>query len=146
VIVVLPCGAQKARVASRAIDLYTGPYFKAGRAWALSVAKPDRIFIRSALHGLIPADTVIAPYDLRMGQPGSVERERIAVQVRDLGLADEVAVVLGGIDYRMRLAGMFRRVVNLVSKMPADRRGMGYQMGWLRRNLGIIPDAIVDPQ
>jgi hypothetical protein len=37
-----------------------------------ALTTPDRILILSALHGLLPLDEVIAPYELRMGQPGSI--------------------------------------------------------------------------
>lgn len=55
------CGAQKAEVASRAIDLYIGPVFQAHRRIAVQFGVP--IFILSALHGLIPADEVLEPYE-----------------------------------------------------------------------------------
>jgi hypothetical protein len=44
------------------------------------------VVVLSALHGLVPLDQVLEPYELRMGQPGSVTPARLAEQARALGL------------------------------------------------------------
>jgi uncharacterized protein DUF6884 len=50
--------------------LYSGSYHLACRRAAAALTEPDGILILTALHGLLQLDRVIAPYELRMGQPG----------------------------------------------------------------------------
>lgn len=70
---VISCGAAKRPQACKAYRLYTGAFFRGQWAWAAAHYPPSRIRILSALHGIITPSTIIAPYDLRMGQAGSVE-------------------------------------------------------------------------
>ncbi|MEU1592879.1 DUF6884 domain-containing protein [Streptomyces sp. NPDC005708] len=53
----------------------------------------------SALHGLAMLDEWLKPYDLRMGQPGSVTAERLRAQARALGVdaAQDVTVLAGSV-------------------------------------------------
>ncbi len=61
-------------------ELYVGGYHVACRRAAAVLTTPDRILILSALYGLLPLDRVIAPYDLRMGRPGSISPEALRRQ------------------------------------------------------------------
>ena len=65
-----PCGSRKLDRPAPAGEMYVGSYDRAcARAAA---ARGGRVLIISAKHGLLDPATVIEPYDLRMGQPGSV--------------------------------------------------------------------------
>lgn len=55
------CGKSKRPTASPARDLYTGNLFRLALAYAL--ARCDVVYVVSALHGLLPLDRVIEPYD-----------------------------------------------------------------------------------
>jgi len=90
---VIACSAGKAARPAAARDLYTGQGFrhalKAAEAQAAGCASqrmPALVVVLSALHGLITLDTVIAPYDLKMGQPGSVSPGTVAAQAASLGI------------------------------------------------------------
>jgi len=86
---VIPCGAAKLDAPAPARDLYTGAMFRHTLAAAEAAAEGDeqaRILILSAEHGLIGLDEIVAPYDRKMGQPGSVTAERIAAQAAALGI------------------------------------------------------------
>lgn len=111
------CGGVKAAERCRADQMYTGPYARKCWAAALSLC-PDAAFWISARHGILPPDTIISPYDLRMGQPGSVTAAVVQAQAADLGIADAAVVVLAGrayadlcrevwADVRTPLAGLF---------------------------------------
>lgn len=79
-VVVIPCSGEKAPEPMPAQDLYTGSMFR----HTLTAAKAEgfgTILILSALHGLVELDQVIEPYDVRMGQPGSVTADTLAAQV-----------------------------------------------------------------
>jgi len=65
-LLIVGCGAKKRPTAAPAGELYTGPLFRAASAYARASGCPW--LIRSALHGVIAPETVIAPYDLTMKQ------------------------------------------------------------------------------
>jgi hypothetical protein len=84
---VIACGAQKAPEGDIARHLYCGQGFQsalraaeAEARWCASRRRKSGVLILSALHGLITPDTFIAPYDLQMGQPGSVTPRVVAGQ------------------------------------------------------------------
>lgn len=131
-LVVVGCGASKEPRPTPAGRLYTGPYFTACKRAALALAPARGWRILSALHGLVhPIDT-IAPYDLRMGQAGSVTVERVREQARAKGLADldgAAVVVLAGERY-LRVA----RAVWPTALAPlAGTGGLGHQLRVLSR-------------
>lgn len=92
---VIPCGGAKVGHAAPAGGLYTGSMFRftLDKVSALAasdvrdgVAPAARVLILSALHGLVELDTVLEPYDLKMGAPGSVTAETVAAQALALGI------------------------------------------------------------
>lgn len=135
-IAVVPCGARKQAVKAPAVDLYTGSYFRANLAYARSRVEDRNVYILSAMHGLVPAAKELAPYNLKMGQQGCVDRARVANQISALGLAEATAIVLGGASYRALATGQFGREEFVIDAMRRDgiKTGMGSQMAWLIRN------------
>ncbi|PZG16482.1 hypothetical protein C1I95_17390 [Micromonospora craterilacus] len=91
---VIPCGGRKLARPVAARDLYIGSMFRhtlanaemSARLDTEASGRPARVLILSALHGLVELDTVLDPYDLRMGQPGSVTAARLAEQATALGI------------------------------------------------------------
>lgn len=138
-VIVLACGGLKQSSPAPALELYRGPLFTSARAWALSVAPRDRIWILSALHGLIPADQVIAPYDAR-----ARDAEALAELLRPelLELLGPKVYFVGGSEYFEALAARVPVVVSLSRALPPGRatRGIGAQRSWLARNLGRLPE------
>lgn len=134
--VIIPCGAAKVDYAAPALDMYTGSYFRANRAYALSLVPASDVLILSAKYGLIGAFAWIQPYDVTFGSPLAIDTPAIAAQVKQLGIRDDEVIVLGGKRYRDKLRPMFTRA-KFVMDLPLA--GMGYQMQWLYRNLGRIP-------
>lgn len=124
-LVVIPCGGRKASEPVPAGLLYTGSYHRVCRRAADRLG--GHIVILSARHGFLELDTVVAPYDLRMGQGGSVTVEALREQAarRDLG-GDEV-IVLAGRAYADRVTAVWPHAIR-----PLDgARGMGHQMAIL---------------
>ncbi|WP_324618279.1 MULTISPECIES: DUF6884 domain-containing protein [unclassified Streptomyces] len=77
---------------------YTGSYHLALRRAADALTHNGligRVLILSSLHGLIRVDHPIGPYDMRMGDKGSVTTERLRQQAADLGILDADVTVLG---------------------------------------------------
>ena len=90
---VIPCGGAKVNTPAPARDLYAGQMFahtlaaaEKAAAWDRSQGIPARVLILSALHGLVELDTVLAPYDVKMGDPQSVTPAVLAAQATALGL------------------------------------------------------------
>jgi hypothetical protein len=144
--VVLACGGQKQTTPAPALELYTGPLFADARRWALSVTSRDRIFILSALHGLIAADKVIAPYDVRLAPISPARALELADQAGALELLGGPVWFAGGAAYRwsLVLAGLDVRAVTDALPPGREGRGIGAQRQWYRRNAGQLP-ATVQP-
>lgn len=91
---VIPCGGAKLDRPAPACELYSGSLFRhtwenANRSAALDEAAGlglARVLILSARFGLVEPEQVLEPYDLRMGQPGSVSAETLARQATALGI------------------------------------------------------------
>lgn len=130
---VIPCGAHKLDHPAAARDLYTGPMFRHTLTAAQANAEHDtqaRILILSAKHGLITLDTVLAPYDLRMDQPGSITAETLAEQALALGIdfGSEVYAFLPAA-YLARLDEALRTHDVYVQNVYEVAAGIGYQRG-----------------
>lgn len=89
---VVPCGAAKLDHPAPARDLYTGSMFRYALAAALAEAEDTgaTVLILSALHGLVELDQVLAPYNTKMGEAGSVDAATVAAQAQALGIRWEV--------------------------------------------------------
>jgi hypothetical protein len=78
-IAIVGCSQTKAVHRCRAVQMYTGQYFRACMDAARSIA-PGQVYILSAKYGLVGPGEVIDPYDLRLGQYGSVDAEHVRYQ------------------------------------------------------------------
>lgn len=131
--IIIPCGAKKVSKKTTADKMYVGSYFKMNLKFALSVAPRSKIFILSAKHGLISLNTVLEPYNLKMGEPGSVSAQTIKKQAEELNLDDKI-YALGGSLYveALRSAGLKVKAITM-------GLGMGRQMQLLKQNMGRLP-------
>lgn len=134
-LVIIPCGAAKRAHRSPAGQLYTGSYHRACRAWALSVVPSARVYILSAKHGLLALDDPVDPYDLKMGEAGSISAGQVREQARRKGLLGEPVVCVGGKPY----ADILRAAFGEVRVLTDGVGGMGDQMRFLKENRGRIP-------
>ncbi|WP_405508818.1 hypothetical protein OG323_22640 [Streptomyces cyaneofuscatus] len=125
-VVVIPCGAAKLDREAPAAELYTGSYHRAcARAAAALTVDGGTILILSALHGLVPLDRVLAPYNLRMGAPGSIAPDALREQARELGLDHATDVtILAGLTYATAALAVWPHAVTPLTGMP----GMGHHM------------------
>lgn len=132
--VIIPCGFQKGPKKTIAKSLYTGPYFLSNLNWALSVSPPDNVFILSALHGLITLKLQIEPYDLKMGNKGSVSPSLVKKQIEELNFGTKKVYAIGGEKYLncLKLSGL--KFCSPVARLP-----MGKSMSVLKKNKGVLP-------
>jgi len=121
-IIIVPCGGKKLDRPAPAGEMYVGSYHAATRRAA--AARGGLLLILSAKYGLIDPETVIEPYDLRMGQPGSVTPGQVAGQAFALGVLGASRVtVLAGRSY----ADVIRRVWPAAERPLEGTRGIGEQ-------------------
>lgn len=127
-VVVVACGARKTDHPAPAGALYLGSYHRAMRRAAAALTRDGgRVIILSALHGLVTLDTVLDPYNLRMGAPGSVAAATLRQQAAALGLDRAEVTVLGGKAYVQAL----QEVVPDALAPLAGTRGIGEQLARL---------------
>lgn len=94
-VVVVPCSAGKLPHAAPAGQLYTGSlHAMCRRAADQLTAAGGTVLILSARYGLVTPDEVIEPYDVRMGDPGSVTPDQLRAQAARYGLADAPTVTI----------------------------------------------------
>lgn len=138
-LVIVACGAKKVEEPINAGRLYTGALFRSSYSWACSAVGRNRVRILSAKYGLLHPDDLVAPYDVRLGDPASISVDGVQVQAIDLGLIDEPEViVVGGKDY-VRFA---RRVWPHARSFAEDAGGctsLGAFRGRLSTFTGHIP-------
>lgn len=138
-VVIIPCGAAKLDREAPAAELYTGSYHRAcARAAAALTATGGTVVILSALHGLVPLDRMLAPYEMRMGDPGSVTADVLRQQARELGLDRATDVtILAGLSYTAPALAVWPHA----STPLAGLAGMGHHM----RALAAIADGEQEP-
>ncbi|MBV9026425.1 MAG: hypothetical protein JO362_22130 [Streptomycetaceae bacterium] len=122
-VVVIPCSAGKLDRPAPAGELYTGSLHTMCRKAADALtATGGTTLVLSARYGLVTFNQVIAPYELRIGEPGSVTVAELHEQAARLHLADATDVtVLAGAAY----AAAVRAVWPTVALPLAGSRGIG---------------------
>ena len=132
--VIITCGGKKAGRGTKAELLYTGSFFRKQLAAAKAVADISRIRIISAKHGLLRLGEWVAPYDMRISDPGSVSAATLATQLADAGVGPgDTVAMFGARGYaeRVRAAAPAVTVLWLPGQLP--NTGMGYQSGMMTR-------------
>ena len=145
--IILGCGARKRETPCPAWLLYRGPLFRAAYIWCRSVTPLRRIFILSAKHGLIPATTVIAPYDVEMRTPAQVcTVASLTAQARQLGLdRGRPVLVNAGPPYQAMLAQALPHYVLLLDHLHLPDPGTEGQMQWFAQHYGQLPRGLPTP-
>ncbi|MCY1649248.1 hypothetical protein OVA19_00225 [Streptomyces sp. SL203] len=140
-VVIVACGGRKAVYAdglrrgepvigARAGELYVGSYHRAARRAADVLTRDGRagrVLILSARYGLVELDEHLLNYNLRAGDPGTVDGETLRRQAHALGISGAAVTVLGGRAY----SELAREVWEDVVEPLAGSRGIGEQLGRL---------------
>jgi hypothetical protein len=90
--VIIPCGGAKLDTAAPARDIYTGSMFRDALGTALELVDAEHVLILSALHGLVTLDTVIEPYDLKMGRNGSISQASLHTQMNNISQGEPMHI------------------------------------------------------
>lgn len=130
------CASQKLRRAAPARELYVSQLFKKASAYAEQTC--DRWYVLSAKHGLVHPDTVLEPYDMRLGTNRRTSppihawcnrvQEQLAAELASL--ENVTLTVLAGEQHRYAVYNS-----QWPHEIPMKGLGIGQQLGWLTEQL-----------
>ncbi|MER7316285.1 DUF6884 domain-containing protein [Streptomyces halstedii] len=140
-VVIVPCGGRKAMRTDGprkgepipvlpAGEMYVGSYHRAARRAADVLTRggrSGRVLILSAKHGLVELTEWIITYELRAGDPGTVDGETLRRQAHELGISGAAVTVLGGRAY----VDLAREAFPDLDAPLAGTRGIGEQLARL---------------
>lgn len=130
-VALIACASQKRDEPAPTRDLYQSALFRKSLRYVEEVVEPDRAFVLSAKHHLLPLDEVVAPYDRTLNRMGAEERrewaERVLDQLRERAdLEDDRFTVLAGQKYREHLVPHLKWV-----EVPLEGLRIGEQLQFL---------------
>lgn len=144
-IVLLSCTKSKLSKPSPAQDLYSAsPMFKKTLEYGKSL-HPDKMYILSAKHFLVPLEKVLAPYDKTLKEMPKNEKEewgdRVAEQMKSAGIdiQNDKFIFLTGSEYLKPLEKFIPE--SNISK-PMEGRRMGERLQWLNQQIAKLHEAI----
>lgn len=136
-IVLISCGAKKAKEELKAENLYISPLFKKSLAYAKTLTTTDNIYILSAKHHLLPLDKVIAPYDVSLQKDITKKEDRTKWGKKVIEELNKVAdigkdkfIVLAGKNY---VAPIENSLSNL--ELPLKGKGIGQMLKFLNEKI-----------
>lgn len=128
------CASQKLQRPAPARDIYVSQLFKKASAYAEKTC--DRWYILSAKHGLVHPDTVLEPYDMKLGTKSGplihpwIDRAREQLTAELAGIENPEILALCGEQYRLVI---YRGPWEY--EAPMTGMGIGQQLGWLTGQL-----------
>lgn len=140
--VVIACGAQKLEHLAPAGELYCSPHFQLSLKAARAAAHRDgaQVAILSARFGLLYPEDAIPPYQLRMGEPGSLTAGDLAEQLHRRAVSTITALLPGRYLQVLQHAAAIAAADNTtvgITDLYAGAAGIGYQRA--------IPSALIQP-
>lgn len=131
----IACAARKADTPQPAAKLYRSPLFAKALAYARRRAPDNDIFILSALHGVLPLDEVVAPYDVTLGAYSCTGLRTWAAKVarqliRRARMQPSHFVFLAGSRYRKGPAAWLEQWGH-TTEAPLAGLGIGKQLAFL---------------
>jgi hypothetical protein len=137
-IVILSCTKSKLDKPSQAQDLYSAsPMFKKTLEYGKSL-KPDKMYILSAKHFLVPLNKVLAPYDKTLKEMPKDEKdawgEKVISQMKSSGISLEKDkfVFLTGSEY---MKPLLKYIPEGNIEKPMEGRRMGERLQWLNSQI-----------
>lgn len=136
-IVLLSCVSKKKDIETVTEDLYDSSLFKYSLRYAKNL-KPDKIYILSALYGLLEVENVIKPYNKTFNEIGSKERKEWSNMILEqmitegLDFDDDYFIILAGNNYRKYLIEHFSHY-----ELPLEGKRIGEQLSFLKGAVNI---------
>ena len=138
-VVLLSCTKSKLDKPSQAQDLYSAsPMFRKTLEYGKSL-KPDKMFILSAKHHLVPLTKVLAPYDKTLKDMPVDEKKKWAdetikqMKSQGLNLQKDDFIFLTGSEYMKPLLSYIPHV-----EAPMAGKRMGERLQWLNSQINKI--------
>ena len=125
-IVVIPCGGAKLTHPAPAAELYTGSMFQDALRTARMLTSDSDIFILSARYGLVTLDQILEPYDIKMGDAGSIHVDDVRLQADWYNIDDPYVSALLPKSYFKMLDNSLAFPYKLAN-MYAGCAGIGHQ-------------------
>ena len=136
-IVLLSCTKSKTDHPAPAQELYSAsPMFRKTLEYGKKL-QPDKMYILSAKHHLVPLDKKLAPYDLTLKDMKADEKkawgEKVISQMREKGLNPEKDnfIFLTGSEYMKPLTSTLKNI-----ETPLANKKFGERLKWLNGQLG----------
>lgn len=113
--------------------------FRLSYQWATEKLKADSVFILSAKYGLLPARTIIEPYELSLLDLNIGARTRWGNIIThelclELAVGDELTFLTG--DLYMRYLNLVRiKLTGVTLRFPLMNKPLGVRMSWLKEEL-----------
>ena len=133
-IILISCVSKKREYKTKAKDLYQSTLFKYALKYAQKL-NPDKIYILSALHGLLELDDEINPYNKTLNKMKKIEKQQWSNKVlnqlkqKNLDLVNDEFIILAGKNYREYLVNEIKNY-----KIPMEGLGIGEQLSFLKKN------------
>ena len=128
------CVSKKQNCPAVAEYLYTSPWFRKAREYAISIA--SEWYILSAKHGFVHPSDQLSPYNttlLRMKKPERrMWAEAVLLKLSPLVFPGQEVVILAGARYREFLIGPLEKQGAKI-ETPLANQGIGQQLAWLNR-------------
>jgi hypothetical protein len=143
-IILLSCTKSKLDKPSQAQDLYSAsPMFKKTLEYGKSL-KPDKMYILSAKHHLVPLTKVLAPYDKTLKEMPKDEKEawgeKVISQMKASGINIEKDkfIFLTGNEY---MKPLLKYIPEGNIEIPMECRRMGERLQWLNSQIKKIQEV-----
>ncbi len=154
-VVLVACSSQKLPHAAPARELYTSQLFTKALAYARTQTSEQRIFVMSAMHGLVPLDRILTPYDRELKQMPKRQRLWWGINLVDslrqrmfsgaAGAGKPTSVVLlGGADYNVPVRSALHRI-GWAYEQPLEGLNIGQRLQWLKQHVP-APAAVPEPE
>lgn len=144
-IVLLSCTKSKLEEPAKACDLYSpSPMFQKTLAYGESL-RPDKMFILSAKHHLVPMDKKLAPYELTLKTMGKDEKDKwgeIVIQQMEksgINIQKDKFIFLTGSEYMKPLLDY---IPEKNIETPMDGKRMGERLQWLNSQINEIKKLV----
>jgi basic membrane lipoprotein Med (substrate-binding protein (PBP1-ABC) superfamily) len=144
-IVLLSCTKSKLDKPSQAQDLYSAsPMFQKTLEYGKSL-RPDKMYILSAKHFLVPLTKVLVPYDKTLKEMPKDEKEawgeKVISQIKSAGINIEKdkLIFLTGSEY---MKPLLKYIPEQNIEKPMEGRRMGERLQWLNSQIAKLHEVI----
>ncbi len=125
------CSARKLTHAAPAHELYCSPLFRLSLAYAERTC--SKVYVLSALHGLVEIDAMLDPYEQRLSGPDAAEwGQRVIARIEARHEPGAVAILAGAV-YADAVIAAARPGSRWAFVRPLGNMSIGARLQWLSR-------------